>query len=101
MKKVISSFFFVTILIIAIVSYRHYVSQNAERKLFRTTGQQQPQTEEYCLEHEAEYWGFANGCMDYCDYKRNPNAYVCSENAPWGCYCGKDKCWNGQGCEDL
>lgn len=54
-----------------------------------------------CESAGAEYKGFSNGCMDDCKYKRNPKEAICEMNAPSGCYCGDDQCWNGSGCEDL
>ena len=68
--------------------------KNAEEDL-------QSQQKIKCESSGAEYKGFSNGCMDNCEYKRNPDEVICIMNAPWGCYCGEDKCWNGSGCEDL
>jgi len=43
---------------------------------------------------------FGNGCMDSCDYARNPTTIYCTEALADGCDCGEDKCWNGNECED-
>lgn len=44
---------------------------------------------------------FSNGCVDHCDYKRNPTGTACTYALTPGCYCGSGKCWNGKNCEPL
>jgi hypothetical protein len=56
------------------------------------------QTPEYCESKGATYKGFTNGCMDSCEYARNPGA--CTTVLTSGCDCGPEKCWNGFECEN-
>ncbi len=56
----------------------------------------------YCESLGAQY-GLITGCGDSCSYQRNPKEHPCPQDGGHlGCYCeGKDKCWNGSGCENL
>ncbi len=42
---------------------------------------------------------FNNGCVDSCDYARNPSEIICTQAITEGCDCGEDMCWNGESCE--
>ena len=53
-----------------------------------------------CLRVSGEWIEFNNGCVDSCDYRRNPEEISCIQVLTSGCECGKDKCWNGKTCED-
>lgn len=98
MKKIIF-----IILLLVFVSGCTLISQKSSQSgnQKNTNAVNQQQTKEYCESVGAEYKGFSNGCMDSCAYKRNPQGQFCTMNAPWGCYCGENKCWNGSGCEKL
>ena len=57
-------------------------------------------SEQECLRVGGEWIEFNNGCVDSCDYRRNPVDISCIQVLTYGCECGKDKCWNGETCED-
>lgn len=41
---------------------------------------------------------FSNGCVDSCDYQRNPEEIMCVQVLTYGCECGPDKCWEENQC---
>ena len=57
-------------------------------------------SEEECLRVNGKWIEFNNGCIDSCEYIRNPEEISCIQVLTYGCECGKDKCWNGETCED-
>jgi hypothetical protein len=54
-----------------------------------------------CEEEGAEYKEFSNGCMDGCEYNRNPESILCTAMTQQGCDCGPGMCWDGDECEDI
>ena len=57
-------------------------------------------SEQECLRVNGKWIEFSNGCVDSCDYRRNPKDISCIQVLTSGCECGKDKCWNGETCEN-
>ncbi len=55
------------------------------------------QTLEVCESEGAVYKGFTNGCMDSCEFARDPNV-ACAAVLTSGCDCGPGKCWDGFEC---
>lgn len=55
--------------------------------------------EKKCAVAEGVWREFGNGCVDSCSVVRNPES-GCTQTLTFGCDCGKDRCWNGETCED-
>lgn len=61
-------------------------------------------SEKDICEREGGEWAlFNNGCVDSCEYRRNTNQVMCTQALTYGCYCGKEKCWDSEEktCEDI
>jgi len=61
-------------------------------------------TEQQVCENQGGEWKqFNNGCMDSCEYRRNPTNVMCTQALTFGCECGPDRCWNAgeKVCEEV
>ena len=57
---------------------------------------------EKCESVNGVWQEFPNGCVDSCDWQRNPAAVSCIQALTFGCECPNDnQCWNGNSCEDI
>lgn len=60
-------------------------------------GQVRESKQQQCREEGGEWRQFPNGCVDSCNYARNPDV-ICTQALTMGCDCGPEQCWNGAAC---
>lgn len=92
---VMSVWVFVFVLIVAIILFGILFKSEIQKSIEKPL----EDSEQECSRVSGEWMEFSNGCVDSCDYRKNPGETFCTLALAYGCECGEDACWNGETCE--